>query len=469
MSTPVKSKRSLSVRRQSTSKLPSTTLTHSTTTLPRPPPPTSLGVSGSSVVLPPVDTSQQIPSTIQRSNSSVVTSSRTRRSSTSTHGVGASGAVPPSLKVVAQFGAYHSAHVQQYLCKKDSRWRPVPPPSMQGDVVHCVPDRPLHFLWYKYDHIGTFPQVPTCDHAVPPCVSAAPREDLKAANVVMVKEEARPSVSVVGAPWSADNLIPRPDGEIPPGHSSTFSPVLRPISYHRIKFPQGTCIVGCFPDASAVWKKHLLWNYMKMWCDSDPILRGSVRERLPYTYSFDLNDPSSIARCETFFSFVRDRVQALICKHSTGANGRNIRVCPTIHDAIAYITAEDRTKKGGRNDWWVVQEFVMKSPLLFDRRRFHMRMHVLAMCTPYSIELFAYHKTRVQVCNEEYDEKTFFNVPDSVISNWMMQKKNKNFDTKTFYHMFEDLTKDYPLLKPVLPNARQQVCDSFAAALQHGR
>eukprot|EP00760_Papus_ankaliazontas_P018501 PhM_4_TR17515/c0_g1_i1/m.51094 len=386
-------------------------------------------------------------------------------------------------RICTQFGAYHSGCMKDFVLYKDNRWDHVAAPAIKDEKVYCPLDRPpLDILWWKYECIGTMPSVPimtvSSQRSFDALFAALTAEQVEGANVEWVYH-AVPSKCQAGVPPLAleslkTNLTPRWD-TIHSGHASQQPEWLRYVHLAPpMVYPPNMCFVGCFKSAAALWKKHSLYHVMKLWCDADAERRGSVRERLPHTVTVNVHDAGcfEVAREQLNYLRLEHNVGAFIAKHSTGANGRSILVTRSVSEAVEHMrtsekkNADETSEKG---EWWVVQEFIRASPLVFDGRRFHLRMHALVIAAPHCrFEIFAFHKNRVQVCNETFEWDTMELTPDAAVSNWARQRRNSRFDTKTFYHYIEDMIVEYPLLAGVVPRAQRIIGDAVAAALEFG-
>jgi hypothetical protein len=407
-------------------------------------------------------------------------------------------------KYIVQANAYHSTFVQTMMMSRGPEWKPTlrcAATLTASDIAQC------DFVWFKYEYIKALPhierqrvsaevlealKVRTAEYralwnegvTVMPVRSSsdallaaldllnayvipeAPEEPVMTTPLTNVKRTRLPSM--VLCQRSIGHIVGAP----PPGtpadvvrHYEQLKPLLH---YHHVKYSKGTPIVACLKNASAVWRKHMLYRYTKQFCDNDPATRGSVRERMPATFEYNLADPDAAEGALTFMTTLMNEAGVVrwLAKATGGANGNGFYVTKDPEDMVRYVSSQ--TCKGNQDaDYWIIQEFVENMPLLFGGHRFHMKVHIVMIASPVGLEVYAYKKQRIQCCSEEWNPEVM--APLSYIGNWGQQRFATNLVQEKFSTLLEDIKGEYPKLLPAFHRAKQVIADSIEAAWRCGR
>ena len=412
--------------------------------------------------------------------------------------------VPPTVKRAAvQANAYHSTFVQAMITARGPEWKMAFRTAEKltaSEIAQC------DFVWFKYEFIKGLPPIERTrlpadlieklrirtaaylnmqnENATLPSswsgdvtfevmrllnAFATDEEEetpVKFDPLFNVERKRMPNMSlvqssqahIVGVPAMAEHAL------------ISCLQRLRPLlHYHHMRFAKGTPVIGCFHNASAVWRKHLLYRYMKQYCDNKPETRGSVRERMPISFTFDLNNPDHAEEATHFMQTImaaQPSVVRWLAKATGGANGNGFYVTKDPVDMVRYVSSQPK-KGGGEADFWVIQEFVERMPLLFDGHRFHMKVHVVMIASPVGIEVYAYKKQRIQCCSELYNPEVMH--PLSYIGNWGQQRFATNLVQEKFSTLLEDIKGQYPLLLPAWHRAKQIIAEAIEAAWLCGR
>lgn len=407
-------------------------------------------------------------------------------------------------KYVVQANAYHSTFVQTMMMSRGPEWKPTLRCASiltANDIAQC------DFVWFKYEFIKALPhmerqRVPAevlealkirtseyralwnegvsempvrgsgdallkaLDLLNAYVIPEAPEEPVDTSPLQNVKRTRLPSMLLCQN--SIGHIVGAPPSGTPPEvvrHYEQLKPLLH---YHHMKYSKGTPIVACLKNASAVWRKHMLYRYTKQFCDNNPEVRGSVRERMPATYEYNLADPSASEGARLFMTTLMAEAGVVrwLAKATGGANGNGFYVTKDPEDMIRYVSSQ--TCKGNQDaDFWIIQEFVENMPLLFGGHRFHMKVHIVMIASPVGLEVYAYKRQRIQCCSEEWNPEVM--APLSYIGNWGQQRFATNLVQEKFSTLLEDIKGEYPKLLPAFHRAKQVIADSIEAAWRCGR
>lgn len=411
---------------------------------------------------------------------------------------------PPAIKkYIVEANAYHCTFVQSMMMSRGPEWKATCRTATTitaNDIAQCA------FVWFKFEHMKSIPyvervRVPAAlaellrtryeemQNLMNPGVAFPDRSNrpqmaaLDLLNAVLIPEEAEtpansgPLVNIARKRMpnmilceksNAHALAPPPGTD--PEVAKLFDQYKSLLHYHHLKFVKGTPIIACFKEASAVWRKHLLYRYMKQYCDNDPERRGSVRERCPASFEFDLNRPEEEVRADAllFMNTMMSEhgVVRWLAKATGGANGNGFYVTKDPEDMVRYVSGQTK-KAGGESDFWIIQEFVERMPLLFDGHRFHMKVHVVMIATAVGLDFYAYKKQRIQCCSEQFNPDVMH--PLSYIGNWGQQRFATNLVQEKFSTLLEDIKGEYPQLLPAWHRAKLLIAEAVEAAWRCGR
>lgn len=410
--------------------------------------------------------------------------------------------VPQIKKFVVQANAYHCTFVQSMMMARGPEWKPA---FRSAEKLTAAEIQQCDFVWFKYEFIKSIPAIER--QRLPPNIidkirlrtqelrhlwneglqwpdhSADPEmQALDLLNVYIMPEEAESPVqcrpldniertrmpNMILCQGSHAHLVGGLPASVSPEAAKAFQSLKPMLHYHNMKYNPKNPIIACFKEASAVWRKHLLYRHIKQWCDNDPKTRGSVRERCPASFEYDLNDPSAAENANEFMTTMMEKhgVVRWLAKATGGANGNGFYVTKDPADMIRYVSAQPH-KAGGETDFWIIQEFVEHMPLLFGGHRFHMKVHVVMIATPVGIDIYAYKKQRIQCCSEVFDPDVMH--PLSYIGNWGQQRFATNLVQEKFSTLLEDIKGEFPLLLPAWHRAKQLIAEAIEAAWLCGR
>ncbi|CCW67688.1 unnamed protein product [Phytomonas sp. Hart1] len=147
---------------------------------------------------------------------------------------------------------------------------------------------------------------------------------------------------------------------------------------------------------------------------------GLMRQKLPNHFQFIPSTWSFPADRCSFYHYFSSLMQRgisryFIAKPSVGSQGRGIIVT---NDPLNDV--ENTTN-------YVVQEYI-QSPLLFEKRKFDLRVYVLLIGIR-EPSIFMFNDGLVRICTEEYEPPTAANSKDSFkhLTNYAINKRNVNF------------------------------------------
>jgi hypothetical protein len=405
-------------------------------------------------------------------------------------------------KFVVQANAYHCTFMQSMLASRGPEWK-----AAFRAATYLRPEEiaQCEFVWFKYEFIRGIPaqerqRLPAHileklsmrteeirqllddgavwpDHSTDEAMQAL--DMLNAQRTAEEPEQWQPHDPLFNIKRTRlcnmlyyqephSHVVGNPPANTPEGVVRQFHQLKPLLHYHHMKYPKGTPIIGCFKDASAVWRKHLLYRIFKRYCDVDPVRRGSIRERMPATFEYDLNDEGSAAGAMQFMTHLMldGGVVRWLAKSTGGANGNGFFVTKSPEEMVTYVSGQPK-KQGGETDFWIIQEFVERMPLLFDGHRFHMKVHALMIASPVGLEIYAYKRQRIQCCSEVFDPEVMH--PLSYIGNWGQQRHATNLVQEKFSTLLADTGKVYPQLVPAFHRAKEVIAEAIEAAWLTGR
>jgi hypothetical protein len=365
-------------------------------------------------------------------------------------------------RCIIQPYAYHGTMLKAHVESRGDGWQqlPVPPASKlsTSQLEKAV------FVWYKFEDLDDIPRIPRRN--IPSWVCEAKVLNSMNAKLLVEPSDSDPSYS------PTINISFGPVKPLGPTMSPRSPDGPKCLQYNTMVFPRNPRFVSCFKNSSGLWKKHLLYQNFKRWCDAAPDVRGSIRERMPVTFTVDLMNQQSIGECRTSLDAMSSFQATWIAKRTGGANGNGIAFGKAGVELLDKLVQDRSAKTNGSKDtdWWVIQEFVERMPLVRGSR-FMMKVMTLVVATPIGLDIYAYTRQRLQTCQEPFDPEGFLTHPLMCLTNWVQQKNAKGGKASPADYLvpLPDAIQEIPEMNGIWESALDIIAEAIEACWAYDR